>query len=502
MNYLVFIAAAVLDTGLILFLGISLLLKRRYQKQEERLYGKRPQVEDKGLWAWITPAGETIESWIRKLDRKNGGSGDEVRRLLRDLSGKELGEQQYLRYRAKRWGSTLLSLVLVLSLFLTVHGLAERKDRTLSPVIERPEYGEGDETARIKMVFPGDESSVKEFSLKIPEKAISEEMAQLVLDKTVQQLQKAYDGKVITGSVVFPSTMTVEGGNVAVTYRSLEPKLLRSSGTLLAMPSEERQAARVQITCTIGGYKEEAMVTLQIASEKEVDDVLESDLLIEEIQKGQFTTDTEILLPVTTEDGSEILYQTAGEENSFLWVVLMVLVPSLVIAKQDSDYKELSAKRMAQIKSTYPEFIGELVILMGAGLSLSSAWQRLGRDYRHKKETEGEAGNSMLMEEVSRTGLEMEEGISIRDALDRFADRIPVTEVRRFVSLLTQNLRRGDAYVLTRLKELADDAWETRKKQAREKSEEVDTKLMLPLMMLLVVILIMVLSPALISMKF
>ena len=38
-------------------------------------------------------------------------------------------------------------------------------------------------------------------------------------------------------------------------------------------------------------------------------------------------------------------------------------------------------------------------------------------------------------------------------------------------------------------------------KQVKEKSEEADTKLLLPLMMMLLVILIIVLSPAMISMN-
>jgi len=48
---------------------------------------------------------------------------------------------------------------------------------------------------------------------------------------------------------------------------------------------------------------------------------------------------------------------------------------------------------------------------------------------------------------------------------------------------------------------LNQEAWDMRKKQVREKTEEADTKLLLPLMLMLIVILIIVLSPAMISMK-
>lgn len=95
----------------------------------------------------------------------------------------------------------------------------------------------------------------------------------------------------------------------------------------------------------------------------------------------------------------------------------------------------------------------------------------------------------------------MEAGISLREVLEEFAGHIRFKEARRFAVLVAQNLRRGDAFLVSRLKELNQEAWDMRKKQVREKTEEADTKLLLPLMLMLIVILIIVLSPAMISMK-
>ena len=88
----------------------------------------------------------------------------------------------------------------------------------------------------------------------------------------------------------------------------------------------------------------------------------------------------------------------------------------------------------------------------------------------------------------------------MREVLEEFTVQIRFKEARRFAILLVQNLKRGDAFLISRLKELNQEAWEIRKKQIRAKSEEADTKLLIPLMLMLVVILIIVLAPAMITM--
>ena len=64
---------------------------------------------------------------------------------------------------------------------------------------------------------------------------------------------------------------------------------------------------------------------------------------------------------------------------------------------------------------------------------------------------------------------------------------------------MNQNLRRGDENLLLRLNELTEEVWEKRKKEVREKTEEADTKLLIPLMMMLAVILIIVLAPCMMT---
>jgi len=106
-----------------------------------------------------------------------------------------------------------------------------------------------------------------------------------------------------------------------------------------------------------------------------------------------------------------------------------------------------------------------------------------------------------LYEEIYQESRQLQAGASMREVLEEFIANIRSKQARRFAVLAIQNLKRGDAFLISRLKELNQEAWELRKKQVRERSEEVDTKLLFPLMLMLIVILMIVLTPAMISMQ-
>ena len=152
------------------------------------------------------------------------------------------------------------------------------------------------------------------------------------------------------------------------------------------------------------------------------------------------------------------------------------------------------------MRFTYPEVINTFVILLGAGLSTQRAWIKITEDYLEKRKSL-ESHVEPIYEEMQIASLQMHNGASPKEALEQFASRVKVKEIRQFVSILSQNLKRGDEYILSHLRELNTQAWEIRKKCVQEKSEEVDTKLLIPMMLMLVVILIVVLAPAVMTMQ-
>ena len=142
--------------------------------------------------------------------------------------------------------------------------------------------------------------------------------------------------------------------------------------------------------------------------------------------------------------------------------------------------------------------VGEITILIGAGLNLQNAWIRIVEGYERHKE---ERGPEPLYEAMRRSVIEVKNGATFSEALRAFGDNSQIPEIKKFTRLFLADRKRGDTRMLEYLREMNEEAWELRKKQVREKSEEADTRLLLPLMMMLVVILVIVLAPAVLTIR-
>ena len=86
------------------------------------------------------------------------------------------------------------------------------------------------------------------------------------------------------------------------------------------------------------------------------------------------------------------------------------------------------------------------------------------------------------------------------DAYRNFADRCSVKEVRKFTSLILQNLQKGNSEIAFFLKEMSNEMWEEKKHLVKRKGEAANSKLLIPIGMIFVGILIMIMVPAFMNM--
>ena len=106
-----------------------------------------------------------------------------------------------------------------------------------------------------------------------------------------------------------------------------------------------------------------------------------------------------------------------------------------------------------------------------------------------------------LTEEVEVTRIQIRNGMPLQEALQEFGGRIPNADIRKLAGMLSRNLRRGDDYLLDRLTELNQNAWESYRKEVRIRSEETETKMLLPMILLLLVVLLLVMAPAMLTFR-
>lgn len=454
---------------------------------------KRGEYDVKRKIGVFQMVGEQIVSIIPISIRKR--DKNPMFQIMCTLAGDEDGKNIFTSYRKKRWG-LIFGVVMLINTICLIQMLDPYKEEAVFENRQnRPEYGQGTRSQQVTVILEGEEKAEDVVSLRIPEKEISQEEVKKRVQEGLTYVKKMLEGLKIQSDINLP----VEWNEVTFYYESLSPELLSNSGKWMGDIQEKANPIKIKVTAVMNGESLTENITLYTVTLAELSTVEKLALLVEKIEKGTYLTENELILPEVTEEGEKLTWLKTEETSEVVWILLGIILLLFVLWQQDQEYKKMLRERDRKTRQSYPKFMNDLVILVGAGLSLPAAWHRIGQDYQRRKKEGGDI--DPLYEEICRGSREMEAGTSMREVLETFAGHMRFKEARRFAVLLAQNLKRGDAFLVTRLKELNQEAWELRKKQVREKTEEADTKLLLPLMMMLVVILIIVLSPAVITMQ-
>ncbi len=158
--------------------------------------------------------------------------------------------------------------------------------------------------------------------------------------------------------------------------------------------------------------------------------------------------------------------------GSFYW--LMVIVGGIIGYVGPSMYIDRRIKkRRMEHRGGFPDFMDLLVVCADSGLSMEASLERVGR----------ELGDSYpsLTANIHMTNLEIRAGKNLRDALERFAERLALEEARAFATLINQSLDLGSS-ITDALRVYSDDMRHKRLSLAEEKAYALPAKLSLPMM--------------------
>ena len=158
--------------------------------------------------------------------------------------------------------------------------------------------------------------------------------------------------------------------------------------------------------------------------------------------------------------------------GSFFW--LMVIVGGIAGYIGPSFYidNRISTRR-TEHRSGFPDFMDLLVVCADSGLSMEASLERVGR----------ELGDSYpsLTANIHVTNLEIRAGRTLKDALERFADRLALEEARAFATLINQSIDLGSS-ITDALRVYSDDMRHKRLSLAEEKAYALPAKLSVPMM--------------------
>ncbi len=181
---------------------------------------------------------------------------------------------------------------------------------------------------------------------------------------------------------------------------------------------------------------------------------------------------------------------STGPDTGFIAFSILVLGGIVYFTDYELDEK-VKRKRFA-IQMDFPDFLNKLTLLINAGMTVFKAWEKIAGD--NKKSTP-------LYEEIQTTLAEIKAGETEIKAYENFARRCRNPEVTRFISVILQNIKKGNSELVAILGLMAGECWQMRKNAAKRLGEEASTRMLLPMMIMFFAILIIVAVPAIISLQ-
>ncbi len=186
-------------------------------------------------------------------------------------------------------------------------------------------------------------------------------------------------------------------------------------------------------------------------------------------------------IPLLPESMNSIFWPTVGVGG-----LLGYLLPSVALDR-------IIKRRREEYRIGFPDFMDLLVVCADAGLSMEAALERVGH----------ELGPSYpaLSTNIHMTNLEIRAGRSLTEALEHFAARLGLEEVKSFATLIQQSAELGSS-ITDALRVYSEDMRHKRLSNAEEKAYALPAKLSFPLMVCVFpVLFVVILLPVFVRVK-
>ena len=157
----------------------------------------------------------------------------------------------------------------------------------------------------------------------------------------------------------------------------------------------------------------------------------------------------------------------------------------IMVVYLNSELMNSISRRHDILLRDFPQMASKLALLVSAGMIIRDAWKEVAY-----------AGTTPLYLEMQTVCINLDNGESELVAMEDFANRCVIKEIRKFASVIIQNQQKGSAELTKSLMEQAAGSWEQKKRLVKVKGELASQKLLVPTTIMLFGILIMIVIPA------
>lgn len=435
----------------------------------------------------------TYGDWLYKRLPLKESACDTIKYLN---PGKNYVTEQSVFLKKKLYIGTLVFGAAAFAIFL--YQLCEYPEggtRTVES-ISRPGTGQGERQIHLEAAVEGEKEQIP-VTVAVKERIVTEQEAEDIFAETYSYLKSV----LLMGNASFDMVQTalylpdyVESTGCRIYWYSDSPEIINQNGEIRQENLEYAQSVCLTAELSYGQYEKQAPFSVTA-----VPILLEGRNLMlkemgDEIQKaeGENRQETEFLLPKSI-GGKKVNFTYPKSSSPYMLLLLGGILSVLMMLRYDRELDRKKTDKETVLMLAYPEIVSKLILLIGAGMTVRKAWERIVRDYQAK------GSHHYAYEEMEITYFELERGLPEGKAYKDFGSRCRIHSYRKLGSVLEQNLKRGTGGLMVLLEEEAEQAFEERKALAVRLSEEAGTKLLLPMLLMLGVVLAVCVAPALMS---
>lgn len=432
-------------------------------------------------------------AWLRAFRRRSRYKikGERLERLKKVYVGKSEEDIFFLYYGkiCSRLCVVFLCGLLMILVSILYPETGKLKEGYL---LEREgELGE-DQTVS---VLADAEGQKEEISVPVPKKQYTKKQLRQKFKEAEEFVKQQYLGENISAEEISRPLNLVKhipGSAVSVKWRLGNDGFIGEDGSVNNGALEENTQTEIIAEFSYGEEKESVAMMLTILPRQKTQEEQYWEKWQRQLELNQEESQTKQYLKLPDNiEGKKVQYSEENIPLPYVVTGIVLFLPVIVLFLAEENLKKKIEEREKELRFDYPEFVEQFVLLIGAGLNIRGAWQKITEDYVRVGKQKRYVHEEMLV-----SVRDMEHGMSEARAYELFGKRTGLLQYMKFCTLIVQNLRKGSDDLLRVLDYEAADAFRERKENAKALGEEAGTKLLLPMMLMLVVVFALILYAA------
>ncbi|MDO5518923.1 MAG: hypothetical protein Q4G58_00385 [bacterium] len=407
---------------------------------------------------------------------------------------------QYKIFRAKQFSLVLFCLLLFNSLAVCLTLTGNKESVIKDGVINRPSYGQESSDVDVDVVFDGqDENITRHTTISVAPREYTQQEFDKKAEESEAYLENAILGENVSlDKIYYPLQLVknIPDTGISVEWELDEDNLIDYEGAVNHKGLTESKFITIYAVMKSGEFELQHMMNLTILPEQlsKEDQLLYSFQSSLESANKESATDDKVTLPTSIDDHN-VYYEEKKEDSYGVLIAFAALVLILVFILMEQQLNKQKEERDIEIMLDYPEVINKFTLLIGAGMTIKKAWERIVLEYEDRKNS-NKTKRRYAYEELKVTLFELNNGVNEARAYENFGRRMQVLPYMKFSSLLSQNVSKGMEGIIKALELESYSAFEDRKELAKRLGEKAGTKLLLPMGIMLILVFIMILIPA------